>query len=270
MISWSPTSNKQQGQVLLVGLMIMALITTVVGTGAFRATTSTRTTNEVEEGNKASDIAKGILEGALNDESVPASDFADADSGATSQDISTSPAGTFITSEVIAKDSHYLFYTTNYNPATNSFGTSYYTGLLNIYFASESGTCPVLELTQITNTLGVKSRSYVTPCGTNAVSGAANDITPSSGTYSLTWNSETVSFTRRASINMTVGGNVVAVLVRPMFHNTRIGFAAQTGNLATQGREISSTARTIDGAQRTEKVYQAYPQIPLQFFTTVF
>jgi Tfp pilus assembly protein PilX len=70
-------NTRTQGQVLLIGLMLIALVTTIVGTGALRSMSSTQTTKQKEESKKASNAAQGALEAGINNEDINYSDFTD-------------------------------------------------------------------------------------------------------------------------------------------------------------------------------------------------
>lgn len=269
----SSRTTKSQGQILLIGLMLIALVTTIVGTGALRSMSSTQTTKQKEESNKASNIAKGALEAGINNEVIDSTNFADINPSTYIQqlDIPKTPENTFVYSEVVPKDHQYMFYLTGYDTATNTFSTDYYTSGIELYYSSETSTCPLLEIALIDNNNTVIDRKYTAPtasgCGTNNLN-YAGAITPSLG-GDLAWEGKTTSFASKITIDSTnlTGKNVKLLVVRPFFNGTKLGFLGT--NLRKQGREISSTVRTIDGAQKTETVYQAYPQIPLSLFATV-
>lgn len=267
-------NTRIQGQVLLIGLMLIALVTTIVGTGALRSMSSTQTTKQKEEANKASNIAKGALEAGINDETIDSSNFTDVNPGAYSQqlNIPKTPENTFVYSEVVPKDHQYLFYLTDYATAENSFGTNYYTSDVELYYSSEASTCPLLEIIFIDAGDKIINRIYTAPTASGCDSknlNYAGAIIPTTGTYSLDWDGKTTTFANKIPIGSTnlTGKNVKLLVIRPFFDGTKLGFLGTS--LRQQGREVSSTVRTIDGAQKTEKVYQAYPQIPLSLFATV-
>ena len=262
-------NTRTQGQILLIGLMLIALVTTIVGTGALRSMSSTQTTKQKEEANKASNIAKGALEAGINDETIDSTNFTDVNPDAYSQlNIPKTPDNTFVFNEVVSKDNQYMFYLTSYDTATNTFGTDYYVNNVELYYASESTTCPLLEVIQIDVSDQIVNRTYTAPtagCGTNSLNYPGAVIPVAGG--DLTWDGQTTNFAHRIFINNLAGKEVKLLIIRPFFAGTKLGFLGT--NLKAQGREVSSTVRTIDGAQKTEKVYQAYPQIPLSFFATV-
>ncbi len=264
--------RRSQGQVLLIGLMLIALVTTIVGTGVLRSTTATQSTKQAEEANKASEIARGLVEQGINDEEALPGSFTDANP--TGTQFGSTPRAitdTFVYDDPIAKDGQHIFYTTSYDMTANSFGTDYFAGDLNVYYGTESGQCVQLEIMEISTVAGqdrITKRYYTgdtNPTCTFDYSGPGS--LTSTGGIGISWGGRTVTFDKKVTI--AVGG-AKAVIVRPFFGETRLGFTTTGGGFKPQGREISSTARTIEGAERTETVYQAYPQIPLSLFATIF
>ena len=267
-------NTRTQGQVLLIGLMLIALVTTIVGTGALRSISSTQTTKQKEETNKASNIAKGALEAGINDETIDSTNFTDVNPGAYSQLQSPkTPTAEFVYKETIPKDHQYLFYMSGYRPADNTFETDYFAGDISIYYANTGTTCPLLEVIQINADDQIVSRTYTdrTPdCpATNDFHYTGPGLAMPAVGGTLTGDGEDTTFSHTITLVIPVENRIKLLVIRPFFEGTKLGFTTGAGVLKPQGREISSTVRTIDGAQKTEKVYQAYPQIPLSLFATI-
>lgn len=274
-------NTRTKGQVLLIGLMLIALVTTIIGTGVLRSTTSTKTTKQKEEANKASEAARGILEGGLNDEGNLSQNFTGVNKDATSLEV-VNPQTTqeFLYNDIVGKDEQYLFYLTGYDPQNNSFTTDYFTQNLTVYFGSETGTCPLVELILIGANDNILARYYPsTPpaCPTSSFNYPSSNpghlLTGTTPKTITTGNGDSATFafnTTISSLGSFASEKAKLLVVRPFFAGTKLGFGAGAGNLSPQGRVVSSTARTIDGAQKTETVYQAYPQIPLSLFATIF
>ncbi len=278
-------NTRTQGQVLLIGLMLIALVTTIIGTGVLRSTTSTQTTKQKEEANKASEAARGILEGGLNDEGDLTQNFTGVNKDATSLDV-VNPDTTeeFLYNDIVGKDEQYLFYLAEYDPQSNTFAAPYFTEQLTVYFGSEAGTCPLVELILIDADNNILTRYYpsspsdASGCSASSFNYPVDDpghlLTGEISRTITTGNGDSATFrfnTTITSTSLASFGNAKLLVVRPFFAGTKLGFGAQTGDLLPpQGRVVSSTARTIDGAQKTETVYQAYPQIPLSLFATIF
>ncbi len=267
--------TKSQGQVLLIGLMLIALITTIVGTGALRSVVSNQTTKNAEESKKASNIAKGALEAGTNDEPVAPANFTDVNPNVFNvAPVPQTTGNTFVYDKTVEKDQQYLLYLADYDYATNTFNTNYYPGNIQIHYADDTATCPILEILEVNDANIIVNRTYTNTIGGSCpnnplqVFGAVN---PGSG-QTLSWNLNSITFNK--SITISNNPNIKLLVIRPFFAGTKLGFVgtadATTNPLNPQGREVSSTVRTIDGAQKTEKVYQAYPQIPLSLFATIF
>ena len=260
---------RNDGQVLLVGLMVIALITTIVGAGALRATTSTRTTKQQEEASKASNVAKGMQEAGINYVTVAPGDFSGINPGVitTANPITTTTS--FVTPNTVAKDNQYVFYMADYNSATNTFTSPLNTAAdaqLDIYFQDVSGTCPVIEVTEIKNDYSVVKKHHSSTCETNTIVSSSQQIITSAG-GAVVGAGGTTTFSKK--ISYLSSQNTILVIVRPYFASTKIGFVGST-TLKPQGTEITANTRTLDGAQVTEKSYLAYPQIPLALFATAF
>lgn len=270
--------DRQSGQMLLIGLMLVALVTTIVGTGVLRSTTSTQSTKQREESNKASEIARGLLEQGTNDEEIDINIFNNVVPTATQlRTIEQSTTNTFVFNDNVAKDSQYILYTTNYDMANNTFGTDYMPGELSVYYGvgGSNADCALLEIMEITNTSGrdkISNRYYTgsrSGCTSSFGDPVPHMLTVDTDPAPITWAGEQITFANSVTIN--ISSNVKAVVVRPFYFATKLGFVTNNVvGMRPQGRVISSSARTIDGAERTETVYQAYPQIPLSLFATIF
>lgn len=261
---------RQDGQVLLVGLMIVALITTIVGAGALRATTSTRTTKQQEEASKASNVAKGIQEALINNVNVAPTTFVGINPGVITTANQITTATSFVTPNTVAKDSQYVFYMANYDSATNLLTNPLYTGAgrdqLDIYY-DNANTCPVIEVTEIDINYSIVKKLHTPTCGlTNTIVSSSQQIDSTTG-GDVVGVGGTTTFGKM--ISYVSSPNTILVIVRPYYASTKIGFVGTT-TLKPQGTEITANTRTIDGAQVTEKSYIAYPQIPLALFATSF
>jgi hypothetical protein len=54
-----------------------------------------------------------------------------------------------------------------------------------------------------------------------------------------------------------------------MYNSSKLFFSAP-GNFPIQGKTVSSTATTTTGVSKKVTLFQSYPQIPAEFFTTSF
>lgn len=271
-ISTGIQHRRSSGQVLLLGLMLVALITTIVGTGALQTISSTQTTKQTEEARRAANIARGALEAGINDEEIdPGTFFSNVNPDASTQSIvNKTPTNQYVHSDVVQKDGQLLFYLTDFNTSTNTFGSEYYDGGIQVFFGTE-GSCPELELLAVGPDNQVIDRKY-----SGALPGCSGSLNhpdaiavENASAEPLTWDGNITTFSGKLSLTVNSAQEVRLLVIRPFFGSTKVGFVGVGNDLMSQGREISSTVRTIDGAQRTETVYQAYPQIPLSLFATV-
>lgn len=255
-------NHSKSGQALLLILMVMAVVTTIAGTAAYRATTQTQTAKLSEEGKSAFQAAEGLLQQALGGGTPNPAFFGNLNQGVIPVVTVTQSATQFLT-PFVPKDGQYSIYLTDYNPSTNVFGTNYTTGPMNIFFESTSGQCPVLEVTRVAADNSVtKTITNDSICGNRVDNGSSGSpLAVSGATQPFTGG---VTLTKMATF--TISGNSKLLIIRPLFYGTYLGF---TSALPAQGVAISASAKTVGGAQKTVKVYQSYPQIPAELFMTV-
>ncbi|MFO0704186.1 MAG: hypothetical protein U0525_05755 [Patescibacteria group bacterium] len=269
-----------QGQALVIVLMVIALTATIAGTAAFRTISQTRQTTENVDKQKSSNAAKGIIEKALNNESVTNTNDELGGSGGTFKAgvnpiTTTGNASTTFVTSTIPKDSQFLFYLKSYIFASNSFGPETATYNFDIFFKDTSATgCPVLEIIYINTANEVGARKIATPCDTNSVSYASGNLgvdDTTAANKTVSYKNSNTDFGKKLSSSLSVSANAYKlIIIRPLFADTKLGFKATSGNLPPQGETVTSQAQTGGGSQTTEEVYRAYPQIPDYLFTTSF
>lgn len=268
-----------KGQVLVMILMIVALTATLAGTTVFRMVNDTRNTKDTEEKQKTQNVAQGIIEKFLNDETVNVGN--DFTTGSLNTGVAPVITQGFAPSEfvtrVIPKDSQHFFYTWQYDYGSKQFVAPSPPGPpinIDIFFRSEATECPVLEIIHIDGVLDdtITKRQVTNACDANVITGSANILTANTiAAQSMTFQDESGTFTKRVTVN-GVTASTKMLVVRPVFGATRFGFRMNPAgtNLPPQGEFIVATARSAGGAQSDERVYRPYPQIPDFFFTTSF
>lgn len=265
------------GQALVMILMIVALTVSLAGTTVFRIVNDTRTTKETEEKQKTENVAKGIIEKFLNDETVTLDEFT---SGSLKTDVAPVQKRGYQTSEyvskIIPKDSQHFFYIWPYDYTTKTFTNPGYPNPINvdIFFQSEASECPVLEIIHIGSDADstITKRQVTGPCGANEITGnPTNILTVSNTNTPLTFLGESGTFLKRVTVT-GITQTTKMIVVRTVFAGTRIGMKMNTVGemLPPQGEYIVATARSAGGAQTDERVYRPYPQIPDYFFATSF
>src|SRR3989344_5924041 len=137
--------NKQQGQILLISIMLVATLLTVVLAVTFKSTTETQLTKLEEESQKALSAAEAGVEAALQQGSgsvTIGTGSLSSLSGFSGEATVGSITDTNFVSPLLQKDQQYTFYLSEYPGFANPL-----TGVpLLLYFMTE-GTCPTIELT---------------------------------------------------------------------------------------------------------------------------
>lgn len=268
-------SNKQSGQVLLITVMLIATAITVVMTLIFKSTTETQVTKLQQESDQALVAAESALEVALRGPVVGAyssllSAGLDQFSGIDLENSSVSlsqPSRSYFISPEIVKDESYTFYLADYpNLATGN-----WQGILQIYFDSAAGTncsgrdVPALELTLIYDNNQIK-RWVAEPC-TEApyienknLESWDNGNGDFNGTH-FQWVTQ--------PLNLSSYTMPKVLIVRTFFSGTKLGFSGNI-NLRPQGNYLVSEAKSYSGVVKKIQLFQAYPQIPAEFFTASF
>ena len=254
--------NKQQGQILLISIMLVATLLTVVLAVTFKSTTETQLTKLEEESQKALSAAEAGVEAALEQDINTSLSFADlpniSGSGFTGEATVGTIADSKFVSPLLQKDQQYTFYLSDYPDYANPL-----TGDISIYFMSE-GNCPTLELTFLTQTNAI-TRRIADPCTQIENS---DDLFSSPGKVPLGGH----SFNYQTD-PIAVNGQAV-LIVRTLFASTRVGFQRTDGdgnqNLPVQGKYVTSEAKAASGVSKKVQLFQSFPQIPAEFFVTSF
>jgi len=252
--------RNNSGQILLITVMLLATVMTIVLSVSFKSATDTQITKLEEESQKALVAAESAIEVALKNNNTATLGSGSLTSitgfeGSATIDTTTS---TKFTTPSIPKDGSYTFYLGDYNVTAKTIGAS---ANQTITLCFQSGTPnPAIEVTLVKSS-SVK-KYVVDPSGriTNASTGLPLSANCSSG-YSYSAN--------------IPGGNIGAdgqfLLVRVFYTSTKLFFSASS-NFPIQGRTISSqaTSSTSTGVSKKVVLFQSYPQIPGDFFTTSF
>jgi Tfp pilus assembly protein PilX len=249
----------KRGQILLITVMLLATLMTVVLSVSFQSVTETQITKLEEESQKALAAAEAALEAALKQGVGTVTIGEGALSSLTgftgSASVETATSTQFTTS-LIQKDGSYTFYLEDYSPVTKTFSGSSLAE--NIALCFQSGTTnPALEITLIKDS-GVK-KYVVDPDSriSNAPSGSAVCTANSSFSYSFDVSGSDIS------------DNTRLMIVRVLYASTKL-FLSRTSDLPLQGKTAISEASTATGVSKKITLFQSYPQIPGEFFSTSF
>jgi len=243
--------ENRQGQVLLITIMLLATAITIVLSSSFKSTTETQITKLEEENQKALAVAEGAIESTLrskNYTNLPDTNY----SGGAS--ISLATTNTF-TTPLLQRDEQYTFYLVPYDETTNIFGNPALVEPVNVCIkpsSSDPGLNPALEITLIKQT-GIKRYAV------DANSSRISNIT-------TTWFTDSNNNWCYAILDITNDSQLI--IVRELFAGGKIIFS-RLHDFPPQGTTISSQAQSkTTNVTKKIQLFQSYPQIPADFFTT--
>jgi type II secretory pathway pseudopilin PulG len=248
----------RKGQILLITVMILAIVMTVLLSVTFQSTTETQTTKLEQESEKALAAAEAAIEASLKSggnvtfgTSTQLSNLTGFTGGAT---IGSVTSNTF-TSSTVAKDSAYTFYLGNYNTTNKTIGASINQDV-TVCFNSASPD-PAIEITLI-KTNGIQK--YVV----DPDSRIANAYDPTSGCTA----DQTFEYSYTVP-GADIGAVGRILFVRVLYSSSKLAIFRST-DLPLQGTTISSEAKSTAGVSKKVVLFQSYPQIPAEFFSTTF
>ncbi len=270
--------SNQQGQVLLVVIMVIATISTIILTATYQSVNQTRITKLQEDNQKALAAAEAGIEHVIaiqQRQPLSNNNASYKDMGLTGlenvdENNSTIKVSTArdseVTSPVIEKDQTFTFYLADYSNQTFS---NYYDQPIILYAGTAGSDCtgrnmPALELIFLTENTDAIRRNIVEPCPTG------NIITPSDIATiqsQVTIQGENFAY-HTPPIN--VPNNTKLLVVKVLFGETKLGFRAESGLLPPQGTHIVSEAQLETGVTKVVELIQLYPQIPSTFLFTSF
>ena len=270
--------KKQDGQILLIVVMLFALALTIVMSVSFKSITESQITKLEEESQKALAAAEAGIESALKSSLTGVQSF-DAlgipsleGIQAGNVTIASLQSTNFVTPVIEANDT-YTFYMTDYDTETGIFSGASYGGNLNIYYGNNSGDCSriALEFTFISGASPYTITRYLADTGSPglvSVASSSDKVGIALGAANKTVD-PTVSFwCAIPAISKPLDSKLL--LVRVLGKGTRIGFNGGGTNLNLQGKTITSEAQSTAGVKKKIYFFQSYPQIPANLYTTTF
>lgn len=263
--------KRQEGQTLLIVVLVMVISLTVGLSIASKTITNLRTTTEEADSAKALSAAEtGVAQSIKSGQSVPAgSGFASNNTTFSSSVTSVSGSGFLINGgNVIPQDEGADVWLISHDASGNlvlPFSPWAPTGgTLTIYWGDGSGDCnnAALEIVKITGTLAsnaISTRYGYDPCSART---ASNNLTPISQSIN-TVSGKTFYYATNISVT-----NGLLTRIIPLYTNTIIAVAksALDPALPTQGSIITSTG-TSSNVVRKISVVANYYSLPSEFFT---
>ena len=274
-------NGKEQGQVLLIIVMLLATVITVVTTVSFKSTTDTQLTKLEQESQKTLAAAEAGIEKAVgtslnnntylySDNSVNLNNLSGIALDKSQVTVSTQQ-GTEFSSPTIQNGQEYTFYLSDYDTATGALSNPY-TGNITLYYGSEytsSAGCSniALELTMVINNAGVYSlKRYI--ADVSGKFGAAAQTDPNNLAQTGITTVDGVKYYCKTSV-ITPPANTVLLIARSLFDKTKVAIQG-TVALRPQGKIITSEAQSLSGIVKKVELFQSLPQIPAEFFVTSF
>lgn len=267
--------KKNEGQVLLIVVMLIATVLTVVLSMSFQSSNDTKLAKLEEESQKSLAAAEAGIEAAIKDKANVSfgtgslSNITGFTGGAT---ITSLASEDFVT-PLLQKDEQYTFYlsTPGGSPPENPDFTSLtpsYNNDLTVCFGS-TGTQTAVEIALVKQG-GALKRYVVNPVEGTVVNNAFSTSSAGSNCPSAS-----PAFSSLYTIPAAdVGADSLLVVVRVISAEQgsyKVGLKAVSGtNLPLQGKTISSQATSATGVSKKVQLFQSYPQIPGEFFITSF
>ena len=260
--------KRNSGQALLITIMLIAVALTVVLAMSYTSKTDVQLSKLEEENQKALAAAEAGIDALVN-QNADASVLIDGSLGDSFKEFSGSATKTAVAKEEFASpllqpNSHYMLYLADYP----GLSTNPFSGTVTIYYSNKTlcndSSSDALEVTVIYGT------AYPYTIERFKVDGGQR-ISTGQGKYQddVGYTKDGVSFKCKTSSFSMTYANPKLMIVRSIFNPTRIGFEGSS-SLPTQGTIISSEAKTSSGVSKKVQLFQSYPQIPADFFTTSF
>lgn len=267
--------TSESGQVLLLLIMVMGTLLIVAMTAIFQSTSETQISGINQLAQKTLAAAEAGLEVGLT--STGSGTFADL--GITNLDgidINTSVVEVLekrepvYVSPTIKEDQQYTFYLSEYPNLNSPYG-----GTFTMVYQSPNEThdCTdiALELTFVYDAGNDEEYEVA-----KKIADAGNNITASDSAdiYTSPPIEETIQGSdfhcQTAPISTEDYENIKFLIVTSYFEQTKVAFESSTGNFPPQGKTIKSTARAEGGLTRVAEIFQSYPQLAAEMFTTSF
>jgi len=254
----------KKGQILLITVMLLATVMTIVLSVSFKSVTDTQVTKLEEESQKALAAAESAIEVALKDNAtatIGSGSLTSITGFSGSATIESLAETTFITS-TIPKDGSYTFYLGEYHLDTKAIDAPLNSQNITVCFTGT--TKPAIEITLI-KTSGVKK--YVVDPDHDQSGRIVNALASSSCTPNSNYSFSTTI------PSADIDANSKFLLVRVLYASTKLLFHGDSDlDLPVQGRTVSSqaTSSTSTGVSKKVVLFQSYPQIPDEFFSTSF
>jgi len=294
--------HHQQGQVLLISIMLLAVVMVVIFSASFTNVTETKVTKLEEESQRALAAAEAGVEAMIaqnnsidcggdnctffklkennaNESLSALGDLSGIDTKKSQVYFDTTDVNTYIIPTILQNGEQYTLYLAD-PPAFNTNAISSFV----VYWGSKTGATPALEITVVNkNASRPISRYLVDPNNliTKVITSPNYKFmitdTLSTGFWVegdvATGEKEKVYFKYKTTVDLNanpqdVGGTHQYAFVRILFANSR--FAFEAASLPAQGKTAVADVVTKAGVNKAIKFFRTYQQLPAEFFITTF
>ncbi len=261
--------HSQEGQVLLISLLVLSIATTVALSLISRSTTDVTISNQISESSRAFSAAEAGIEEALK-LGVGTSGAQVLNAGisytVSKADIGGA-SGAYVFPKKISKGMTETVWLVNHNADGTLIETPTYTApSLDVCWSSEV-TTPAMTVTVVYKTVGGQYRvakGAYDPDGTRASTNkfsAPTATTGGCGDGSTTYK-QTITFTAEMK-------TLLMLRMQPLYADATIAVSA-SGVLPIQGSKLESTGTSESGLARKIVVYQQYRSAPSIFDSVIY
>ena len=266
-------TRSEQGQILLITLLVLTVATTVALSLIGRATLDLSISNQLEESSRAFSAAEAGVELALK--SGAGSNGPQVLTPGITYDVTVNPIGVtsglsniYTISHQTSRDSTETVWLVNHSDPTTITETPTYTNNTITVCWSQAATPTGLAISVL----------YKTPLGAYNVARAGFDPSAASRNNGFdatgisvsgcnqSWYSKVLDFTALGITPAT--DTIIALRMRPVYADATIAVDGGTQALPNQGSVIESTGQTGSGVTRKVVVYKQY-RAPLSVFDSV-
>lgn len=269
--------KQQEGQVLLISLLVLSIATTVALSLISRSTTDVTISNQISESSRAFSAAEAGIEEALK--SGVGTSGAQVLTAGISYSVSKADiggsAGAYVFPKKISPGATETLWLVNHNADGTLIETPTYTSATVDVCWSQETTIPAMIVSVLYKTAGglyqVARGAYDPDSGralTNNFSGVSSS-TGGCGAGTGTTYKQTISFGAFTPAINPVSDSLLMLRIQPLYADANIAVSA-AGILPIQGNKLESTGTSEGGLARKIVVYQQYRSSPSVFDSVIY
>lgn len=259
----------QEGQVLLISLLVLSIATTVALSLISRSTTDVTISNQISESSRAFSAAEAGIEEALK--SGVGTSGAQVLTAGISYSVSKADiggsAGVYVFPKKISPGATETLWLVNHNADGTLIETPTYTaGTIDVCWSSETVT-PAMIISVVYKTAGGEYRvakGAYDPNGTRRATNNFSSVTASDGGCGAG-----TGTTYKQTISLVGFDTLLMLRLQPLYADTNLAVNASSA-LPLQGSKIESTGTSEGGLARKIVVYQQYRSSPSVFDSVIY